>query len=214
LAKQLAKELSFTYIDSGAMYRAVTLFALDHDLIINGKLDKERLVERLDEIHIRFEHNPETGLSQTLLNGKNVESRIRGIEVSENVMHVAPIPQVRKKLVHLQQEMGEERGIVMDGRDIGTVVFPDAELKLFMTASPEVRAQRRYQELKMKELGISFNSVMENIRKRDHSDTTRAADPLRQADDAVVIDNSGLTEKEQLELALSLVKKSIGKAQA
>lgn len=208
LAKQLAKQLGFTYIDSGAMYRAVTLFALDKDLILNGELKKDALLARLDEIDIRFMHDPSSGESQTLLNGSNVEHRIRGIEVSENVMHIAPIPEVRRKLVQLQQEMGKNKGIVMDGRDIGTVVFPNAELKIFMTASPEVRAKRRYEELRMKDLGISFNTVMENIKKRDHSDTTRDADPLRQASDAVVIDNSHLTEKEQLLKALSLVKQA------
>lgn len=165
LAKQLAKELGYTYIDSGAMYRAVTLFALDEEIIENGVLDRDELLRRLHEVRIAFVHDPETGQSQTLLNSRNVESRIRGIEVSQNVMLIAPIPEVRKKLVQVQQEMGNSKGIVMDGRDIGTVVFPNAELKIFMTAAPDVRARRRYEEMKMNELGISFESVMANIEK-------------------------------------------------
>lgn len=210
----LAKELGYTYIDSGAMYRATTLFALQNGFISNGVLDAEQFIHHLDEIDIAFDYDVESGKSVTLLNGKNVESRIRGIEVSKHVSPVARVPEVRAKLVAIQQKLGAEKGVVMDGRDIGTVVFPSAELKIYMTASPEVRARRRYDEMKMSDLGISLESVMANIRQRDQIDTTRKVDPLRQADDAVVLDNSELDQAEQLSWALSMVKDREAAAQA
>lgn len=205
LAKQLAAHLGYTYIDSGAMYRAVALYVMEHGLAPQGKLDKEGLLRALDSIDIRFQHDPMTGRSATWLNGRNVEQQIRGMEVSGHVTLVSPIPEVRAKLVRLQQALGREKGVVMDGRDIGTVVFPDAEVKLFMTARPEVRAQRRYLELRMKGQPADLQAVTGNIRQRDLDDTTRAADPLRQAPDAVVIDNSDITAEEQFQQALDVV---------
>ncbi|MBL7963169.1 MAG: (d)CMP kinase [Flavobacteriales bacterium] len=205
LAKQLAAHLGYTYIDSGAMYRAVALFVLENGLVREGRLDREGLLDRLDEIDIRFQHDVLSGRSATYLNGRNVESSIRGMEVSRHVTLVSPVPEVRAKLVKLQQALGSERGVVMDGRDIGTVVFPDAEVKLYMTARPEVRAQRRYHELKAKGVEVDYASVLENINRRDEDDTTRAADPLIKAPEAVEIDNSDITPQEQFQRALDVV---------
>ncbi len=205
LAKHLALHLGYTYIDSGAMYRAVALYMLENGLVRNGKLDKESLLAELDRIDIRFHHDPMTGKNETYLNGRNVESRIRGMEVSRHVTLVSPVPAVRAKLVALQQDLGRERGVVMDGRDIGTVVFPDAEVKFYMTARTDVRAMRRYNELRAKGLEVDFASVLENIHRRDEDDTTRVADPLIQAPDAIVIDNSDLSEQQQFEMALEEV---------
>jgi cytidylate kinase len=202
LAKHLALHLGYTYIDSGAMYRAIALYMLEQGLVRNGQLDKEGLLSELDGIDIRFHHDPMSGKNETFLNGRNVESKIRGMEVSRHVTLVSPVPEVRAKLVKLQQELGRNKGVVMDGRDIGTVVFPDAEVKFYMTAKTDVRALRRYSELKAKGLDVDFNSVLDNIHKRDEDDTTRVADPLIQAPDAIVIDNSDLTEQEQFEIAL------------
>jgi cytidylate kinase len=207
LAKQLAKKLHYIYVDTGAMYRSVALFALDNGLF-ESDFDKEKLINSLHEITIRFERN-ENGL-QTILNGKNVEEAIRSMRVSERVSEVAAIPEVRKKLVSQQQEMGKEKGVVMDGRDIGTVVFPDAELKIFMTASPLVRAQRRYDELKAKGKEASMEEVKKNLEHRDYIDTHRSSDPLRQADDALVLDNTDLTPDEQLQKALDWANERIG----
>ncbi len=206
LAKQLAAHLGYAYIDSGAMYRAVALYVIDNGLVREGKLDREGLLEVLPSLEIRFKHDPETGKSETWLNGRNVEGRIRGMEVSRYVTLVSPVPEVRAKLVALQQAFGEQKGVVMDGRDIGTVVFPDAEVKLYMTARPEVRAQRRYQELKAKGVEVDYPSVLENIERRDLDDTTRAADPLIKADDAVEIDNSDISREEQFQQAMAIVK--------
>lgn len=208
LAKQLAARLGYAYIDSGAMYRAVALFALEHGLINDDRIDREALLRALDGIDIRFGHDSATGRSITLLNGRDVEREIRGMAVSQAVTLVSPIPEVRAKLVRLQQAMGQGGGVVMDGRDIGTVVFPKAEVKLFMTARPEVRARRRFEELRSNGLAVSREEVMENIRRRDLDDTTRAADPLRKADDAVEIDNSDLSPDQQLELALGIVERA------
>lgn len=198
VAKDLAKQLGYSYIDTGAMYRAVTLYALRNGFIQDGKVDEEKLVAHLPEISIRFKYNAEAKKNETFLNGERVEDEIRELTVSNNVSPVATIKLVRKAMVELQQEMGREKGIVMDGRDIGTVVFPNAELKLFMTASDQVRAQRRFDELSAKGSAVTFDEVIQNIRERDHIDSTRKESPLRQADDAVVLDNSNLTCEEQL----------------
>lgn len=205
LARQLAAHLGYAYIDSGAMYRAVALFAMERGLVREGVLDREALIAALEHIDIRFNHDPMTDRSATLLNGRNVEREIRTMEVSEQVTLVSPVPEVRAKLVQLQQAMGRDKGVVMDGRDIGTVVFPDAEVKLFMTARPEVRARRRHEELRSKGQEVDLDRVMENVRQRDLDDTTRAADPLRKAPDAVEIDNSDITPQQQFEKALSVV---------
>ncbi len=205
LARHLAQHLGYTYIDSGAMYRAVALYAMENGLVQEGRLHKEGLMRVLDGIDIRFQHDPMTDRSATFLNGRNVERTIRTLEVSDHVTLVSPVPEVRAKLVRIQQTMGKERGVVMDGRDIGTVVFPDAELKLYMTARPEVRARRRHQELLAKGGAVELADVEANIRRRDLDDTTRAADPLTKAADAVEIDNSDITEQQQFELALAHV---------
>lgn len=210
LAKQLAHHLHYTYIDSGAMYRAVALYVIDNGLVIDGKLDKANLLRVLPNIHIGFKHDDVTQRSETWLDGHNVEHRIRGMEVSRHVILVSPVPEVRAKLVEIQKAMGRERGVVMDGRDIGTVVFPDAEVKLYMTARPEVRAMRRYNELKGRGVEIDYASVLDNIERRDEDDTKREADPLTKAPDAFEIDNSDLSSHEQFDIALGVVVKAIG----
>jgi len=206
LAKQLAAHLGYTYIDSGAMYRAVALYAMENGLVREGRLDRAGLLKVLDGVGIRFEHDPLAGVSATYLNGTNVERAIRGMEVSRHVTLVSPVPEVRAKLVDLQRALGKDGGVVMDGRDIGTVVFPGAEVKLYMTARPEVRARRRYDELKAKGVEVDLESVLENVRRRDEDDTTRAADPLVQAADAIALDNSDLTPEEQFHAALDIVR--------
>ncbi len=210
LAKQLAHHLGYTYIDSGAMYRAVALYILENGMVSEGKLRKEELLAALDTIQIGFKHDDASQRSETWLNGRNVENKIRGMEVSRHVTLVSPVPEVRAKLVALQKAMGREGGVVMDGRDIGTVVFPDAEVKLYMTARPEVRAQRRYLELVGKGVEVDYASVLENITRRDDDDLKREADPLLKAVDAFEIDNSDLTASEQFELALEQVVKVVG----
>ncbi len=205
LARQLAQHLGYTYIDSGAMYRAVALYAMESGLVRDGKLVKEGLMQALDGLDIRFQHDPMTDRSATTLNGRNVEREIRTMAVSNHVTLVSPVPEVRARLVRLQQRMGRGKGVVMDGRDIGTVVFPDAEVKLFMTARPEVRAARRYRELQGKGAQVTLAEVEDNIRQRDLDDTTRAADPLIQAPDAIVIDNSDITAEQQFVKALDIV---------
>jgi cytidylate kinase len=210
LAKQLAHHLHYTYIDSGAMYRAVALYAMENGLVRNGELDRANLLRVLPNIHIAFKHDEATQRNATWLDGRNVEHRIREMDVSNNVTLVSPVPEVRAKLVQLQREMGEGGSVVMDGRDIGTVVFPNAEVKFFMTARPEVRAQRRYLELKGRGADVTLDQVLANIARRDLDDTTRAADPLVQAPDAFVIDNSELTSQEQFDLALGVVVKAVG----
>lgn len=205
LAKQLAQHLGYAYIDSGAMYRAVALFVMESGLVKDGMLDKEGLMRVLDGIDIRFQHDPMTDKSATFLNGRNVEQEIRTLEVSNHVTLVSPVPEVRAKLVRLQQAFGREKGVVMDGRDIGTVVFPEAEVKLYMTARPEVRALRRYHELKLKGSSASLADVEANISQRDLDDTTRKADPLTKAADAIEIDNSDITAEQQFRKALDIV---------
>ncbi|MEJ8762168.1 (d)CMP kinase [Phocaeicola sp. HCN-40430] len=200
MAKDLAKEIGYIYIDSGAMYRAVTLYCLEHQLFDEkDQVKEEELKACMNDIHISFRLNPETQRPMTYLNGSNVEDRIRTMEVSSHVSPVAALGFVREALVRLQQEMGKEKGIVMDGRDIGTAVFPQAELKIFVTASPEIRAQRRYDELKAKGQEASFEDILYNVKERDRIDQTRAISPLRQAEDAILLDNSQLTIQEQKE---------------
>lgn len=197
MAKDLAREIGYIYIDSGAMYRAVTLYGLQHGLIEGETIREEALKTELNNIRISFRPNAETGRPDTYLNGINVEKEIRSMEVAHRVSAVAALGFVREALVAKQQEIGKEKGIVMDGRDIGTVVFPDAELKIFVTASAEVRAQRRVDELKAKGQEVSYEEVLENVKKRDYLDSTRAISPLRQAPDAVVLDNSHMSIEEQ-----------------
>jgi len=197
MAKDLAKTIGYTYIDTGAMYRAVTLYCIQHGFINGGEVDEERLCRSLSDIHITFQPNSQTGRPDTCLNGINVEKEIRGMEVADWVSSVASLGFVRHELAAKQQEMGKAKGVVMDGRDIGTVVFPDAELKIFVTASPEVRAKRRMDELTAKGEKVSFEEVLENVKKRDYLDSTREEGPLRQADDALVLDNSTMSIPEQ-----------------
>lgn len=206
VAKDLAKELSFIYIDTGAMYRSVTLYALNNQLIASGKINEVKLKSLLSNIQITFQFDAIKKQNVTFLNGENVEDQIRGLEVSQNVSKVSTLPFVRKHLVALQQEMGKDGGIVMDGRDIGTVVFPSADLKIFMTASPEIRAQRRFDELKAKGENISITDILDNVKQRDHIDSTREMSPLKQADDAIVLDNSNLTKNEQLDWIIDKLK--------
>ena len=197
MAKDLAREVGYIYIDSGAMYRAVTLYCLENQLFTTEGIDTARLEADMPSIQISFQLNPETGRPMTYLNGVNVEDRIRTMEVSNRVSPVAALPFVREALVKLQQYMGMEKGIVMDGRDIGTTVFPEAELKIFVTASAEVRAQRRYDELKAKGQEASFEEILANVKERDYIDQNREVSPLRKADDAILLDNSHLTIEEQ-----------------
>jgi cytidylate kinase len=197
-AKAIATELGYLYIDSGAMYRAVTLYCLRKGYVAGGIADRDRIIGVLPEIKISFRMNSDTGYYETLLNGENVEREIRDRAVSDNVSAVSTITEVRRKLVELQRETGAGGGIVMDGRDIGTVVFPDAQLKIFMTASPEVRARRRYLELSGKGLAADFEAVKKNINERDRIDASREVSPLRKADDAVVLDNSTMTPEDQM----------------
>ena len=198
-AKSIAARLGYIFIDTGAMYRAVTLYALEHGAIRSGIADEERIVALLPEIAITFRFNPQRGASDIYVNGDLVEGKIRTIEVNNCVSAVSSIREVREKLVAMQQQMGERRGVVMDGRDIGTVVFPDAELKIYMTADPKVRAERRYAELRAKGDEVSFDEVLDNVISRDKADMSRAISPLRKADDAVVLDNSRMTVGEQME---------------
>lgn len=209
MAKDLAKAIGYTYIDTGAMYRAVTLYALRHQLFAGDQIDEAALQAALPALEIAFRMNAESGRPDTYLNGENVEKKIRGMEVANHVSPVAALGFVRKALVAKQQAMGKEKGIVMDGRDIGTVVFPEAELKLFVTASPEVRAQRRVDELKAKGMPASYEEVLANVKQRDFIDSTRAESPLRQAPDAVVLDNSHMSLAEQKQWILAQYKRVI-----
>lgn len=197
-AKAIAARLGYIFIDTGAMYRAVTLYALEHDAIPSGIVDEAKVVGMLDQINIDFRFNPQRGASDIYVNGDLVEGKIRTIEVSNCVSAVSSIAEVRQKLVAMQQEMGRKRGVVMDGRDIGTVVFPGAELKIYMTADPMVRAERRYKELTAKGDTVSLEEVYQNVVSRDKADSTRAISPLRKADDAIVLDNSTMTVEEQM----------------
>ena len=209
IAKAVAARFGYVFIDSGAMYRAVTLFALRHNLIENGIVKEKELIGLLPEIKIEFRFNSEKQKSDTYLNGENVEDEIRQLPVSQNVSPVATIAEVRAEMVRQQQEMGKNKGIVMDGRDIGTVVFPEAELKLFVTASPEIRAQRRFDELTAKGETVSYDEILQNVQERDHIDSTRETSPLRKADDALVLDNSHMTREEQMEWVVEKVEEKI-----
>ncbi|MDY5259823.1 MAG: (d)CMP kinase [Sodaliphilus sp.] len=202
MAKALAKSVGYTYIDTGAMYRSVALFCLRHGLITDGKVDVERLFPMLPDINISFKI--EDGKQITYLNGENVENEIRGLEVSNNVSLVAAIAEVRHAMVRLQQEMGKNKGVVMDGRDIGTVVLPDAEIKLYVTTSPEIRAKRRFDEMRAKgDTSVTLNDIIANVKMRDHLDTTRKESPLRKADDAVDVDSGKFaTAEEQIAWAV------------
>ncbi|AGC77805.1 cytidylate kinase [Nonlabens dokdonensis] len=208
-AKQLAVKLHYVYVDTGAMYRAVSFFALSENLIESGQLDREKLVERLPEIKISFVYNKETDRADVYLNGKNIEKEIRTLEVSSIVSKVAEISEVRAKLVEQQQAMGTEKGIVMDGRDIGSVVFPDAELKVFMTAAPEVRAERRYVELVERGDDVTLDEVLKNVIERDHIDSNREDSPLIQLPEAKLLDTSNMTREEQFELLVSWAEAAI-----
>jgi cytidylate kinase len=206
IAKQLAQYLGYVYVDTGAMYRAVAYYAMQQGMIDTQHFDVENLIWNLDKIKISFKYNPELGFSETYLNGENVEKEIRTIAVSNYVSRIAEISEVRAKLVQQQQEMGKEKGLVMDGRDIGTVVFPDAELKIFITSDPAIRAQRRYQELLAKDDKVTFEEVLKNVTQRDYIDTNRIDSPLVKATDAIEIDNSYMTKEEQFEKIVNLVK--------
>ena len=197
MAKDLAREVGYIYVDSGAMYRAVTLWALRQNYFNGNEINTEALEKDMPSISITFRLNDETRLPETYLNGENVEKEIRSLEVSSHVSPIATLPFVREALTRWQQQLGAEKGIVMDGRDIGTAVFPEAELKIFVTASAEVRAQRRYDELKAKGMEASYEDILQNVKERDYIDSHRAMNPLRQADDAIVLDNSELTIAEQ-----------------
>jgi cytidylate kinase len=212
LAKQLANKLGYAYVDTGAMYRAVTLFAMQNGCISSDFFDKQTLINSLPFINLQFNYNPDLGYAEMYLNETNVETEIRTIEVSNFVSKVAEVSEVRAKLVQQQQKMGKRKGIVMDGRDIGTVVFPDAELKIFMTASPETRAQRRFDELQAKGQDVSFEEVYKNVQERDYIDTHRDDSPLVRASDAIEIDNSNLSREEQFDAVLSLVDQVTKKA--
>lgn len=207
LAKELANHLGYIYVDTGAMYRAVALFAMQKGYISNDLFDKESLIKNLPSVKLKFNFNPDLGFAEMYLNDVNVEKEIRTIEVSNFVSRIAEIPQVRSKLVEQQQAMGKGKGIVMDGRDIGTVVFPDAELKIFMTASPMIRAQRRFEELIQKGDKVTFDAVYKNVVERDYIDTHREDSPLIKANEAIEIDNSSISKKEQFDLVLQLINK-------
>ncbi len=205
-ARAIARRMGYLFVDTGAMYRAVTLFAIRTGAVgADGALDVAALVARLPEVSVTFRLDPATGVGEVYLGDENVEERIRSIEVSRAVTAVSQVPGVRAKLVALQQCMGRDRGLVMDGRDIGTVVFPDAELKIFMTADPAVRARRRYDELRAKGQEVPLAEIEENIRSRDEADRSRAISPLRQAADAIVLDNSHMTLDEQMEWVAGLI---------
>ena len=198
MAKDLAREVGYIYIDSGAMYRAVTLYSIEKGIFLGDIIDTERLKKNMKHIHISFRLNLE-GRPETYLNDVNVENKIRTMEVSKRVSPISALDFVRTEMVAQQQAMGKEKGIVMDGRDIGTTVFPDAELKIFVTASAQIRAERRYDELKAKGQEASFDDILENVKERDHIDQTREVSPLRKADDALLLDNTNLTIEQQKE---------------
>jgi CMP/dCMP kinase len=209
VAKTLAKKLGYIYIDSGAMYRCVTLYALRYNLIGDDFFEKQKLINQLSKIDINFKYNSDTRKYESFMNGENVEREIRGLNVSDFVSLVSTVKEVRQKLVKKQQEMGKKGGIVMDGRDIGTVVFPNADLKIFMKAKPETRAQRRYNELKNKGEKIDYKKILENVKQRDHIDSNREQSPLRKADDAVELDNSNMNPEEQLKWVMNKVNKLV-----
>lgn len=206
MARQLAEEIGYIYIDTGAMYRAVTLYALQNKIIQDNKIEENKLKKTLSGLEIKFKRNRKTSLPETYLNGVNVEKDIRSMQVSEYVSQIAALDFVREALVNQQQRMGEEKGIVMDGRDIGTTVFPNAELKIFVQASPEVRAKRRYDELQAKNIVSDYEQILANVTQRDEIDMNRAISPLRPAKDALILDNSDLTIEEQNKWLLNKFK--------
>jgi CMP/dCMP kinase len=206
LAKDLAKMLGYAYVDTGAMYRSVSLYFMENGIRTD---QPEEVRKALDNIEISFQLNPETGLSEVYLNGKNVEKEIRMMPVANSVSKVSAIKEVRRRMVALQKRMGLKKGVVMDGRDIGTTVFPDADIKLFMTADSRVRTERRFNELRLKGVEISFEEVSENIRQRDHEDTSRKESPLTMAEDAVILDNTHLDKEQQLDFVMMLVNKKL-----
>ena len=212
VAKEIAKKLNYIFIDSGAMYRAVTLYCLRGGMVVNGQINLPVLQENLKKIRITFVFNPLTAHNDVCLNGENVEQEIRQLAVAQNVSQVAAIAEVRQLLVAQQQEMGRSKGIVMDGRDIGTVVFPNAELKIFMTADARIRAQRRYDEMVAKNEPVDFDEILKNITERDRFDETREESPLRKAADAIVLHNSHMTREEQFEWILKKVEERIKKS--
>jgi cytidylate kinase len=209
MAKDLAREVGYVYVDTGAMYRSVTLFALRNGLFTDDDINEEELRRRMPEIHISFKFNPETGRPDTYLNGELVEKDIRTMEVSNKVSPIATLGFVREAMVAQQQQMGKDKGVVMDGRDIGTTVFPDAELKVFVTASAEVRAQRRYDELKAKGMDADFDDILKNVQERDYIDSHREVSPLRKADDAIELDNSHMTIPEQKQWLLDRFNEAV-----
>lgn len=211
MARELAKRVGYVYVDSGAMYRAVTLYAIRHDMVTpEKKVKTEELIAALPDIHISFQAAGADGIQHTLLNGKDVEKFIRDMEVSNMVSPVAVIPEVRQRLTALQQEFGIHKGIIMDGRDIGTTVFPDAELKVFVCASPEERARRRYKELLEKGEDVEYDEVYKNVVERDRIDTTREVSPLRKASDAIELDNGDMTPSEQMDWLLEKFQEQVG----
>jgi cytidylate kinase len=209
MAKQLAKAIGYIYVDTGAMYRTVTLFAMRHGVFNGAELDAARLESLMPMLKVSFKLDPETNLPLACLNDEVVEKEIRSMEVSSRVSPVAALPFVREAMTRMQQQMGEEKGIVMDGRDIGTAVFPQAELKIFVTASAEVRAQRRYDELKAKGEQVTYEEILKNVQERDYIDSHREISPLTQAEDAIVLDNSNMTISEQQEWLLKLTKEVV-----
>lgn len=208
-AKAIAEKLGLTYVDSGAMYRAVALYALENDQIREERIREKDLVAQLGDIHIEIRFNSRLKRHETWLNGRNVENEIRGVEVARWASTVSAIPEVRTAMVDLQRRISENRGVVMDGRDIGTVVFPGADIKIFLTADPEVRAKRRYREMLEKGLPANYEQVLENINLRDHQDSTRETSPLRRAGDAVNLDNSGMSVSQQMEWFQDLLNKKM-----
>lgn len=212
MAKDLAKEIGYIYIDSGAMYRAITLYSIENGLFEGDKINTAELEKRMDNIRISFQLNPLTMRPDTYLNGVKVEDKIRTMEVSSKVSPISALAFVREAMVEQQRKMGEEKGIVMDGRDIGTTVFPNAELKIFVTASPEIRAKRRYDELKAKGAEASFEDILENVKDRDYIDQNRTVSPLRKADDAILLDNSNMTIQEQKEWLMEQFGQAVRKA--
>jgi cytidylate kinase len=209
MAKALAKELNFVYVDTGAMYRAAALFCIKERLVESNEIDSKKIDQAVDRMYIGFKYNPKTEQPEVHLGGVNVEQEIRSMEVAKKVSLVAAIPRIRHKLVELQQRIAENGGVIMDGRDIGTVVMPKAELKFFITADAKVRAERRVAQLRVTNTDIQFDDVLNNLVERDRIDSSRAVSPLRQADDAVVLDNSQLTPEEQFEFLLSHARKAM-----
>jgi cytidylate kinase len=208
-AKSIAKELNYIYIDSGAMYRAVTLFCIRRSFISEGYINTPAILSELENIHIDFVYNPDLIEYETFLNSGNVEKEIRNMEVTSHVSRISQIPEVRTRMVELQRQIGASRGIVMDGRDIGTVVFPDADIKIFMTASVDIRAKRRYDELKGKGMSVDFEEIKNNIIARDIADENRDISPLRRADDAIILDNSRMTVAEQMSWIKQIIENKI-----